>query len=520
MQHKGPGLIVIHPFLVFLFPLVSLFSHNVGQVHVRETLRATAAGLLATGLLLMILFLISRSWHKAGLAASWLLVLFFSFGHIYVFLHQRFPAVGVFGQANVLTAIWAAAIILGVWAALRVLPPMPGVSYALNVAGGVLILSSLVNLIVYNWKIITQDGSYDNGRTEIADSRLAGLTSDDSMPDVYYIILDGYGRQDILSEVYHLDENPLVDFLRKRGFYVAAASHSNYGQTSLSLASSLNIDYLDRLVSVGPDAYDPTLTEGLIQNSAVMRFFKARGYKIIAFETGYAFTELRQADIFYAGSKWLNHYEEMLLKNTMAVIWLDSAAAEAHRNKIRAVFDNLKLAADVPGPKFVFAHIVIPHPPFVFDRNGNSVHPSGAGDGQFYYGTRESYIEGYREQLIYANGLVEGAVSEILDGSKTPPIVIVQGDHGPGAFVNFESLEDTCIRERFSILNAYLLPNGGNELLYPEITPVNSFRVVFDASFGQDLPLLKDATYYSSWSHPFRVTEVSDRLHESCRSGQ
>jgi hypothetical protein len=72
-------------------------------------------------------------------------------------------------------------------------------------------------------------------------------------PDIYYIILDGHARSDILAELYGYDNNWFVDSLRQRGFYVADRSRTNYAQTYLSLASTLNMTYLDSLAqAVGP----------------------------------------------------------------------------------------------------------------------------------------------------------------------------------------------------------------------------------------------------------------------------
>ena len=64
-------------------------------------------------------------------------------------------------------------------------------------------------------------------------------------------------------------------------------------------------------------------------------------------------------------------------------------------------------------------------------------------------------------------------------------MIIIQGDHGL----------DT--EARMAILNAYYLPGDGAKMLYPTITPVNSFRVVFNAYFGQEYPILPDTSLYS-----------------------
>ena len=167
------------------------------------------------------------------------------------------------------------------------------------------------------------------------------------------------------------------------------------------------------------------------------------------------------------------------------------------------------------GNYFVYAHIIAPHPPFVFDERGNVVThdtPFTLNDANYYMRehTQKNYIAGYRRQIQYVNTLVLEAVEAILARSTTPPIIIIQGDHGPGAHLHWGSLEQTIPAERFGILNAYYFPDQNYELLYPSISPVNSFRALFNQFFSTDYALLPDRHYYSSWSFPFDFIEVTE----------
>jgi hypothetical protein len=75
--------------------------------------------------------------------------------------------------------------------------------------------------------------------------------------------------------------------------------------------------------------------------------------------------------------------------------------------------------------------------------------------------------------------------------SRIPPVIIVQGDHGPLPDLTEEP------SQRLPILNAYYLPGVEmDSMLYPSISPVNSFRVVLNSYFGQNLPLLEDQSYF------------------------
>jgi hypothetical protein len=136
------------------------------------------------------------------------------------------------------------------------------------------------------------------------------------------------------------------------------------------------------------------------------------------------------------------------------------------------------------GKKFVFAHILIPHQPFIFGPNGEEISNISS----------TSKVKGYREQVIYTNKLVRRLVTTILENSKRPPVIILQGDHGP----RFNYVEPDSMDESLLIFNAYYLPGSGDELVPPNITPVNSFRIVFNKYFGSGLPILPDISYFNS----------------------
>ena len=70
--------------------------------------------------------------------------------------------------------------------------------------------------------------------------------------------------------------------------------------------------------------------------------------------------------------------------------------------------------------------------------------------------------------------------------------------------------------ERASILNAYYMPQGKTDLLYPAITPVNSFRVIFNTYFGTNYRLLPDQTYYSPLVNPYDFIDITDKIEDRC----
>jgi hypothetical protein len=188
------------------------------------------------------------------------------------------------------------------------------------------------------------------------------------------------------------------------------------------------------------------------------------------------------------------------------------------RGGILNIFEHLARVPELEGPQFVFAHIMSPHPPFVFGPEGESVQHGDCNglDGDGFQGSFDDYRLGYPQQAHYISARLEGTIDQILMNSSIPPIIIVQADHGSGLLLHMDSMADTCLRERTSILNTYYLPGGGDAALYESITPVNSFRIVLNHYFGVDLPLLEDRIYYSTWDQLYQFDDITSNLEDKC----
>jgi hypothetical protein len=181
------------------------------------------------------------------------------------------------------------------------------------------------------------------------------------------------------------------------------------------------------------------------------------------------------------------------------LIDLGQIDGQRYRDRTRLVLGSMDKLAHMPGPKFVFIHLIQPHPLFVFGPDGLPTNPALFMDANGIY-SQENYYSGYRNQVKYISDQLEQAVTTLLAVSSSPPIIIIQGDHAPWLQTG---------NDQFKILNAYYLP-GHNDLLYPTISPVNTFRLIFDTYLGADYPLLKDISYASPVPHVFNFSTVSN----------
>ena len=169
------------------------------------------------------------------------------------------------------------------------------------------------------------------------------------LPDIYYIILDGYARQDILQEIYGFDNTAFIDALKMMGFYVASESRSNYNQTLLSLSSSLNLDYLSFLGFTGESSDNRKPLERLIQDSRVVNFLKDQGYTIISIDSGYFLIDDIGADIFLTpATNQVTDFEVLLIETSAFRIPFDllnkslpTPGYNMHRKRILYSFQTL-----------------------------------------------------------------------------------------------------------------------------------------------------------------------------------
>jgi hypothetical protein len=234
---------------------------------------------------------------------------------------------------------------------------------------------------------------------------------------------------------------------------------------------------------------------------------KSAGYKTGAFATGFAFTEMTSADVYITPSPvWapMTEFEVLVLRTTplrhlqdLGWVNLEQIDGQRYRERTLLVLNSMSRLAHMKGPKFVFIHMVIPHPLFVFAPDGSPTDPSLYMDENGIY-SQENYYKGYRQQAEYINGQIEKAAATLISESANPPVIVLQGDHGPWLQTG---------SDEFKILNAYYLP-GHNDLLYPTISPVNTFRLILDAYLGADYPLLKDESFFSPVPKVFNFSEA------------
>ena len=485
MAKEGSILLwVIYPFLFAVFPVLFLFNYNQGEVRIADLVIPMVGVVVGALILFFLLRFIVKSCNKSGLITLWFFVLFYSYSHVNSLIQSSWiSGVGI-GSLHIsfqflLAPLWVilfATCVMLVW---RSHSDFTTVTRFLNGAAITAIIISVGSIAAHELTIPRQETTAGTPQI-IRGEEDSASTSNANLPDIYYIILDAYTRQDTLEDMGY-DNSAFIHWLEAAGFYVADKSISNYPSTEASLPSTLNMRYLT------PE--DNNRLSSLWVDNEVARLLKSIGYQYIAIQNANVPKELvGEADIGLAyrmGSMvGQNELMKYLLNNTalqpLTTLYLQQFLDENDRQARLYSFDRLMEVPAISVPTFTYAHIALPHPPFLFDRNGNP--PQSNVADWVNKDLTERLDAQYVEQVIFTNKKVVEVVTKILCDSTPTPIIIIQGDHGVYWGEG---------RGRY-ILNAYYLPGGGGEALYESISPVNTFRVVFTKCFGADYGLLPD----------------------------
>lgn len=326
------------------------------------------------------------------------------------------------------------------------------------------------------------------------------------LPDIYFIEPEDDAAPSVFKNYFNYDESDFTNFLSDTGFYVATGATSNYPKTFESLASMLNMEYLDYL-SKYKDSSDLTVVNPLIDDNNVTKFLRKFGYKYYQMGSWWIPTQYNSA----ADDNFTIEDDGRISIDSFLYDVADSTALSSVLNRIVPVeaigdsdaddrdrliyqFNKLPQIVNITGPKFVFAHIIAPHGPYVFGKNCEFVDESTT--------TSRSEIENYVNQTSCINKNLESTVKTIISTSKNPPIIIIVTDEG-APFLNeqlnpadnWKSASDTLIKEKFPILSAFYLPGVSTDIFNQNITPVNVFRNVLDLYFNAGLPQLPDKNY-------------------------
>ena len=498
----------LYPFLFAAYPVLFLWSQNLGEANAGDVLPVLVVVLAATAVAMAILTLLFRDARRAALVVTPIVVAILVYGHVATLLKP------VHLRPLIQQAGWVLLVVLGIAAAIRLREPLlRRATGILNGVGLVLVIVALIVIVPF------QASAAFSARIEPTTATVPGVP-DRPLRDVYYVILDRYGSDDALSLRYGID-NDLTPWLAEHGFRVLPDSRANYVRTTMSVASTLNMTHLTDLATrLGADSggYGPLYD--MLQDSRIAKQFKALGYGYT--HIGSYFSPTRSdagadRDLYLGGPSDFaaTLFDTSVLPRVFRALHIGGLTRpeRAYANNVFS-FEALDSVRDDPGPKFVFAHLLLPHPPYVVSR-----------DGKFRDATAAAQLsdeEQFGDQLAWTNEHLRAWIESLQAlPEDRRPIVILQADEGPyprayGANPKTYDWADASPRDlliKYGILNAWYLPDGTDPGLYDSMTSVNTFPTLFSGYFGLDVPRLEDRSYTSARpGRPYDLTDVTDRI--------
>ncbi|MPZ73203.1 MAG: sulfatase-like hydrolase/transferase [Nitriliruptorales bacterium] len=513
MRPRWEWLVAVwHPLAFAAWPVVNLYQDNVGHTPPHEAVSLVGLCAGSAAAILVILALALRDIARGALAASVVVLAIMLWG----------PARDALGDPGWLFWVWLLAALVLAALLVRSATIVRELTTVAAAMATIVLVLALVPLVRARFDATAAEAApvaAENLEEEVGEWSAPGEPR-----DIFYLVFDRYGSQAAMERRWNMDLDPFFRGLEQRGFVVTPHSKANHLRTAQSLSSTFNLKYHHDLAQrYGPDTGNMLPVYQLLEDHAVGRLLARRGYEYVHIGAWWDPTQgNRNADVNWSYERWEDFTLELFRSTLISHFERRPQGRSLGEQRRRLPYDgafqqfrNLRRAAARPGPTFTFAHILLPHEPFVFDRNGN------------YISLEEEGARGrdlnYREQTLFTNELIERLLDDLLAVPEAQrPIIVLSADEGPHP-VRFKADEenfdwtratDDELEEKLAILNAYYLPGPRSEPdLYDSISPVNTWRVIFNSYFGANLPLVADRTFiFRDENHVYDFTDVTQRV--------
>jgi hypothetical protein len=489
-----------HALLLPVFFILHIVNEHYGLIPGTYILQYLLYYLVIALIALLTGKIICKSFDKAGVWATCLLLIFFFFGALQDLAKGLSLPSMLVSYKIMLSGILLFSILLSIYLVRSKRSFHKANRYLLIL----FIVLTGIEIATVFYNVITHKKDRQNfASRQKPELHEISTIPGNNAPDIFFIVMDEFASSASLEKYFNYRNEQLDSSLINNNFFIVRHSKSNYNKTPLSIASTLNLQYFNQ-----PLENLTTTAKVMLQGLYTL---KSADLPELLEKAGYTICNLGVCDLndhpAYTG-RFFSNYEQMVLQGETLwtriekhILWnvygwdipglnkmrnrkmneqKDSFIAR-NRQNLRLVLKELNTQTNQP--KFVFGHIMMPHYPFYFDRNGNSTGRLSS----IYHMVNEK--SPYLEQLIYTNTWVDSLIKATNQPFSRPRVVIIEGDHG------YRDESPTATREmQFMNLNTWYFSDKDYSMLYDSISPVNTFRIVLNKYFRANLPLLKDST--------------------------
>ena len=449
--------LIIFPFLLAFFPSWILILKNYGELIFQDILISLA--IVSVSIIIWIVIRkIIKNGNKAALITGVGVVFFFYFGYVQDALKGILVSNIPVNKTSILVPI---SIIIFIILTIYFIKSKNNFESIIKIANVV----SITLILVVCVQFIIPDASAEK-------------------PNVYHIILDEYTDNEILMKKFGYNNEKFLEFLNNNGFYMHDKLFSTFGSTVKELNVILNMEYPKKLRWMSED-YES------LNNNKVMSIFSNQDYSVIETNSMMRWKNFSDVDtkLCYDTNFINSEFLDQVLGKSIIRYFLEKYQQDTRRDTVRCTFDVLnEITLKTDGPKYVFSHVYVPHPPFLFGPNGENVIP----DRREISGLQSwENPQGYVNQLIYATNEITVVIKNIVKNDPNA-IIIVQGDTGTltGTDISKKTMKE--IYQAHSILYAVRIPDVEDS---DYMIPVNTYRIIFNNYFNMNYDYLEYHSY-------------------------
>ena len=449
--------LIIFPFLLAFFPSWILILKNYDELIFQDILISLAIVSVSIIIWIVIRKIIKNS-NKAALITGVGVVFFFYFGYVQDALKGILVSNIPVNKTSILVPISIIIFIILTVYFIKSKNNFESIIKIANVVSIILILVVCVQFII------------------------PGASAE--KPNVYHIILDEYTDNEILTKKFGYNNEKFLEFLNNNGFYMHDKLFSTFGGTVKELNVILNMEYPKKLRWMSED-YES------LNNNKVMSIFSNQDYSVIETNSMMRWKNFSDVDtkLCYDTNFINSEFLDQVLGKSIIRYFLEKYQQDTRRDTVRCTFNVLnEITLKTDGPKYVFSHVYVPHPPFLFGPNGENVIP----DHREISGLQSwENPQGYVNQLIYATNEITVVIKNIVKNDPNA-IIIVQGDTGTltGTDISKKTMKE--IYQAHSILYAVRIPDVEDS---DYMIPVNTYRIIFNNYFNMNYDYLEYHSY-------------------------
>jgi hypothetical protein len=490
----------LHVLMLPFFFIINVYNNFSRLIDTYTTVKSFLLIFLFLSIFYLILYRIYKDKAKAGFLSTFIGILFLYFGNIKNSLSQV-PLIGFLSRHTFFLPLLFLILVL-IFYQLRKKTVNSKVTLLLNT-----LLLIYIGLEAFKWMTYThKEAERSLPAAYITPASLRPGAIKTKLPDIIYVVLDCYPSPSFQEEMLGKKDHYLDSSLKKMGFFSIPEPRSNYNGTAFTLSSVFQLEYHSWLHNnIKSNSFHYNKAMWLVKNAALFNILSQFKYQMHNFSI-FDFADkpaVKKVTFLSMPTQHIIFYNTLIATIQREILW--NFNPQLNKNEEKKISRNKELlsftkdynqqVADsllyFPGksndsvPSFVYAHLLMPHFPYFFDSTGKA-YP----DEEIYGNMMIKDKIKFRNYISYTDKKIAAIIQSLIQKNGANSIIIIQSDHG---VYDFDKSRE---QDAFRNYSAFYFPDGDYSQLYAGMSNVNTFRIVLNKYFDQQLPLLKDSSVY------------------------